>query len=152
MTAEGEQEPKKLKIVVPTNFSHKSELALDFALELSRFANADVYLFHALEEKITDYRELDRVNVEYVARMKEQVLQAVARVAERGATHSVDSVFRRISHGRAPVEVLKIAAGISADMIVMGKPAPGHFHELVDKSPCTLVLIREKDAEFVVSK
>ncbi len=140
----------KLKIVVPTNFSKKSEMALDFALMYSRYSDADVYVFHALEEKITDYRELDRLNVEYVEHMKRAVLQAVERMAQLGITHAVDEVYRRISHGKAAIEILKIAAGISADMIVMGKPTSKHFKELVEKAPCTLVLIREKDPEFVI--
>jgi nucleotide-binding universal stress UspA family protein len=140
----------RVKIVVPTNFSKKAELALDFALMYSRYANADVYLFHALEERITDYRELDRLNVEYMERMKQAMLRAIERLAQRGIKHTISEVYRRISHGKAPVEILKIAAGISADMIIMGKPTSKHFRELVEKSPCSLVLIREKDNEFVI--
>jgi nucleotide-binding universal stress UspA family protein len=141
---------EKLKIVVPTNFSKKSEMALDFALMYSRFADADVYVFHAVEKKITDYRELDRRNVEHMERMKQAVLQACERMEKRGIKHSVEDVHRRFSHGKAAVEVLRIAAGISADMIVMGKPSNKHFKALVEKAPCTLVLTRDKDAEFVM--
>ena len=145
----GEAE-KKLKIVVPMDFSTKSEMALDFALMYSRFTNADVYVFHALEQKITDYRELDRLNVEHVERMKQAVLQAVERLAQRGIKHSVEEVYRRTSHGKPAIEILRIAAGVSADMIVMGKPNSKHFKELIEKAPCTLVLIRDKDPEFVM--
>lgn len=146
-----ETRPKsKLKIVVPTNFSRKSEMALDFALMYSRFADADVYVFHAVEEKITDYRELDRLNVEHMERMKQAVLQAIERLTQRGLNHSIDEVYRRTSHGKAAIEVLRIAAGISADMIVMGKPSNKHFKELIEKAPCTLVLTRDKDPEFVI--
>lgn len=60
------------------------------------------------------------------------------------------SVHRRISHGKAAIEILKVAAGISADMIIMGKPESRNFKELIDKAPCTVVLIREKDPEFVI--
>ncbi|MBN1960522.1 MAG: universal stress protein [Deltaproteobacteria bacterium] len=140
----------KLKIVVPTSFSKKSELALDFALMYSRIANADVYVFHALEEKITDYRELDRLNVEHMARMKQAVLQSVERLNKQGINHSVDEVYRRTSHGNSAIEVLRIASGIGADMIVMGKPNNKHFKKVVEKAPCTLVLTREKDYEFVI--
>ncbi len=146
----GEGEPKRLKLVVPTNFSKKSEMALDFALMYSRHVDADVYVFHALEERITDYRELDRLNVECMERMKTAVLQGVDRMAQKGITHTVNDVHRRISHGKAAVEILKIAAGVSADMIIMGKPDSKHFRELFEKSPCSLVLIREKDVAFVM--
>jgi len=146
----GERRPARLKIVVPTNFSKKSEMALDFALMYSSFANADVYLFHALEERMTDYRELDRLNVEYMERMKQAMLQGIERMAQKGITHTVSEVHRRISHGKIGTEVLKIAGGVGADMIIMGKPSSKHFKELLEKAPCTLVLIREKDTEFVI--
>ena len=150
MSAESTETKTKLKIVVPTNFSKKSELALDFALMYSRFADADVYVFHAVEEKITDYRELDRLNVEHMERMKRAGLQAIERLNQRGIDHSVDEVYRRTSHGKDALEILRIAGGISADMIVMGKPSNKHFKELVEKAPCTLVLTRERDPEFVI--
>lgn len=140
----------KLKIVVPTSFSRKSELALDFALAYSRFSNADVYVFHALEDKITDYRELDRLNVEYLELMKQAVLAGIQRLNDRGVTHTVEDVHRRISFGRPALEILKVAGGISADMIIMGMPTSKHFRELIEKAPCTVVLTREKDPEFVI--
>jgi nucleotide-binding universal stress UspA family protein len=141
---------RRLKIVVPTNFSKKSEMALDYALMYSRFANAEVYLFHALEARMTDYRELDRLNVEHMARMQKLVEDGIKRLADQGVGHAVDVVHRRTSHGKPGIEILKIAAGISADMIVMGKPSSKAFKELLEKAPCTLVLMREKDPEFII--
>jgi nucleotide-binding universal stress UspA family protein len=137
---------KKLKIVVPTNFSRKSEQALDFALEYSRNGFADVYLFHVFQVKDKrDYSKIDRLNVEYMDRMKESVIQAIDRLAQRGIQHSVEGVHRRISNGKMSDEVLEIASGISADMIVMGAPSDREFKDLVFKAPCSLVLVKEKD-------
>ena len=112
----------KIKLVVPTNFSKKSEIALDFALTYVRDQQADVYLFHVLEAKGSDFRELDRQNVELMDRMKTHVLQAVERLHKQGLTPKVDNVHRRISHGRPGTEVLQIATGVNADVIVMGAP------------------------------
>jgi nucleotide-binding universal stress UspA family protein len=135
----------KLKIVVPTNFSKKSELALDFALDYSLKIGADVYLFHAFEQRSSDFRELDRLNVEYMERMKQAVIQAVDRLNARGGSHSVEDVFRRISHGKAAKEIDNIVTGVQADIVVMGAPSDKQFRDLVMHAPCTMVLVREKD-------
>ncbi len=137
---------KKLKIVVPTNFSKKSELALDFALDYSQKVPADIYLFFVFEEKRKDFRELDRLNVESMERMKHSVIRAVERLNQRGGGHSVEDVFRRISHGKPAVELMEIVGGIQADMVVMGAPTDKQFREFVMNAPCTTVLVREKDS------
>ena len=140
---------EKLKLVVPTSFSQKSEMALDFALVYSQTFNADIYLFHAFEDKSSNFRHVDRVNEEYMERMRTTVIQAIERVTAQGVTHTVEDVHRRLSHGHAWKEILKITAGITADMIIMGAPSTNRFRKLIDKAPCSLVLVKEKDPEFV---
>lgn len=149
-----EEQPKvqdKLKLLVPISFTQKSELALDFALGYSQKTHADVYLFHVFEDSTNDYRRLDRLNEEYMERMKQVVMMAIERQHAKGVSHAVEDVHRRISQGKPWVEILKMAGGISADMVIMGKPGSGQFKKLFARVPCTLVLVREKDPEFVMS-
>ena len=82
--------------------------------------------------------------------MKHVVLDAIERMAGRGVTHRLEDVHRRISQGRPWSEILKIAGGISADMIIMGSPDTTSFKKLIMKAPCTVVLVREKDPTFVM--
>ncbi len=140
----------KLKILVPINFSRKSEMALDFALLYSQHFKADVYLFHVFEDKTDDFRRLDRLNEEYMERMKQVVIMAIQRMAARGVTHTVEEVHRRISQGKPSLEILKMAGGISADLLVMGAPESGDFKKLFMKAPCSVVLVKEKDPTFVM--
>lgn len=137
----------KLKIVVPTNFSSKSAMALDFALRYSKDFDAEVYLFHVLETKEKNFRELDRANVELLERMKVVVMQAIERLHAVGVAHTVDQVHRRISNGKPSEELLEIASGIRADMIVMGAPSSTQFKNVLTKTPCTLVVVKAKDTE-----
>jgi nucleotide-binding universal stress UspA family protein len=148
---EQQQGQDKLKLLVPISFTQKSELALDFALGYSQRIHADVYLFHVFEDSTSDYRRLDRLNEEYMERMKQVVMMAIERQAAKGISHAVEGVHRRISQGKPWIEILKMAGGISADMIIMGKPNSNQFKKLFAKVPCTLVLVREKDPEFVMS-
>jgi nucleotide-binding universal stress UspA family protein len=140
----------KLKLLVPTSFSRKSELALDFALIYSQNFNANVYLFHVFEEATKDYRRLDALNQEHMERMRQVVINAIDRMASRGVTHHLDEVHRRVSGGKPWLEILRMAAGVSCDMIIMGAPDTDDFKKLIRQAPCTLVLVREKDTSFVV--
>ena len=140
----------RLKIVVPTSFTPKSDMALEFALAYSKNLNAEVYIFHAHDQKVVDYRRLDRINEEVTERMRQSVIHAIERLHARGVTHSVEQVHRRMSYGKPWNEILKIAAGINADMIVMGYPKMSEFKGLLAKCPCSVVLVKEKDPEFVV--
>ncbi|MBI5509635.1 MAG: universal stress protein [Deltaproteobacteria bacterium] len=140
----------KLKILVPINFSRKSEMALDFALLYSQHFKADVYLFHVFEDKTDDFRRLDRLNEEYMERMKQVAMVAIQRLAAQGATHTVEEVHRRIAQGKPPLEILKMAGGISADMVVMGASSSSDFRKFFAKVPCSVVLVKEKDPTFVL--
>lgn len=140
----------KLKLLVPINFTRKCEMALDFALIYSQNFNADVYLFHVFEDSTKNYRRLDRLNEEYMERMKQVVLNGIERMAGQGITHRLEDVHRRISQGKPWTEILKMAGGISADMIIMGAPDTTSFKKLLMKAPCTVVLVREKDPTFVM--
>ena len=140
----------KLKVLVPINFSRKSEQALDFALMFSRIRPVDIYLFFVFEGTPKNYRDLDKLNEEHLDRMKTMVMQALERLSAQGLEISVDDVYRRLSTGKAAKEILKMAAGISADMIIMGASSQRGFRKLVARAPCTVVLVRDKDPEFVV--
>jgi len=134
----------KKKFLVPTSFSRKSEMALDFALAHALQDPAEVYLFYVLEDSTTNYRRLDKLNEEYMERMKTQMMQAIQRLQSRGFMPVVEDVHRRISHGKAGKEILAMANGIAPDMIVMGAPSSNSFKKLITKAPCTLVLVKEK--------
>lgn len=140
----------KLKILVPINFSKKSEMALDFALLYSQHFKADIYLFHVFQEKGNDFRRIDRLNEEYMERMKQVVIMAIGRMAARGVTHTVEQVHRRIAQGKPAAEILRMTGGISADMVIMGAPDSNDFKKFFATVPCSVVLVKEKDPAFVM--
>lgn len=141
---------EKQRLLVPFSFTAKSEQALQFALTYSRNVHASIYLFHVYEERSSDYRKVDKLNEEYLERMKQIVINNINAFQEKGMTHSVENVFRRIANGKPPTEILKMAGGIGADVIIMGAPESSAFKKLVAKAPCTLVLVKEKDPAFVM--
>lgn len=143
--------PRKQKFLVPFNFSPKSEKALDFALRYSAHIDVDIYLFHIFEGKAGDFRKLDRQNEEYLERMKLTVQQWVERANAEGINAQAHDVHRRVANGKPGIEILRMAANIDADMIIMGAPTQSGFRSLMAKTPCTTVLVKDKDPGFVVA-
>ena len=77
--------------------------------------------------------------------MKRTIIAAVDRLHQRGGHTTVEDVHRRLAHGRAGVEIRKMAENIDADVLIMGAPDSGGFKKLVTKAPCTIVLLKDKD-------
>lgn len=138
------------KLLVAYNFSKKSDLALEFALTYCQHMEAEVYLLHVFVGTMTDFRRLDKLNEEYLERMKQVVIMATNKLSEQGVLKKSIDVHRRVSTGKPGDEILKVAAGINADMILIGTPGSSQFKRLLFKTPCTMVLVREKDPAFVV--
>ena len=136
--------PEKIKLLVPFNFSEKSEQALDFALTYSRGVPAEIYIFYVSEGSSKDFRTADRLNEENVERMKQAVMNALTRMQQAGIAPAVEDVHRRLAHGKAASEILKMSEGIGADMIIMGAPSRSAFKKLTTQTPCTLVLVKTK--------
>jgi len=135
----------QVRLLVPINFSEKSEMALDFALAHAYALNAQIYLFHVFEGVTKNFRRLDALNEEYMERMKQAMLTALERIQTKGVTPQVEDVHRRLAYGKAATEILKMADGIAADMIIMGTPNSRPFKKFMTESPCTLVLVKRKD-------
>ena len=144
--------PAVQKLLVPTNFSRKSTLALEHALTLSTHlgSQAEVYLFHTYDQRKTDFARLDKINEACLDRMRAHVMEAIELLRARGIDHSIETVHRRLSYGKAWLEILKVAGGISADMIIMGAPSSSAFGKLIERAPCTIVLVKDKDTTFIV--
>jgi len=133
------------KFLVPVNFSEKSAMALEFALTHSRGVNAEIYIFYVFEDATKNFRRLDRLNEEYMDKMKHMVLKSIERLSAKGVQHAVEDVHRRMAHGKASVEIIKMADAINADMIIMGAPTSTAFKKLAIKAPCSLVMLKQKD-------
>ena len=136
----------KIRILVPTNFSEKSELALDYALRLSSLGPSEVYIFHVFERSRGTFSRVDELNRDSMAQMKRLVNEAIDRVHSQGSAHWVEEVHRRVATGRAPDEIRKMAEGICADWVVMGAPPSRRFRKFALNAPCTLVLVKDKTA------
>ena len=136
----------KTKILVPTNFSQKSESALNYALRLSTLQSSEVYLFHVFESSMKNFSKVDQLNGESMDRMKVSMNEAIDYLHSQGIEHQVEEVHRRVANGKPAEEIFKMALGVSADLVVMGAPTSRGFKKFGLKAPCTLVLVKDKSA------
>lgn len=140
------------KILVPIDFTPESDVAIDMALAYCYAVKAELYMLNVVEKAPKTYADMDKLNADLLDRMKGLVISAVERAAKAGHTHAVEDVYRRISAGKAWHEILKMAGDLNADMIVMGHhPKGSTWKKVLEKAPCTVVLAREKDVEFVLT-
>jgi universal stress protein A len=146
------------KILVPTDFSETSKKAVQYALRFAEQFGCEIVLLYVVEpetpiigaplavEPFTDKNELS---------MAEKDLAVLAAEAHTDGVHSVGS-FVRIGH--APNEITKTAKDFDVDLIIIathGYTSWRHFcigstaERVVRTAPCPVLVVREKEHEFV---
>lgn len=108
------------KILVPTDFSATAEKALNYAVQLAKRANAEIYVLHVAEllepsydmepEAIVDYNEKEISHLNYLLIKS----QAHLELDEKLKTHAL------LYNGRVVDSITSVAEKYGIDMIVMG--------------------------------
>lgn len=140
-----ETEAPKPKYIVAMSFSRKAEAALEFALTHAPPQGAVIYIFHVFEDVTKNFRRLDKLNAETMERMKQIMVSALERLAQKGIHPNVEDVERRFANGKVGLELLSMAEGVQPDLLIMGTPSSNAFKKLITHAPCTLVLVKEKE-------
>jgi nucleotide-binding universal stress UspA family protein len=149
------------QILVPTDFSTTSGVALKYAQALARRFDASLHLLHVLQDPMiypatmewyplptTNYRQ----EMEHGAQER---LQALVPPDEPKA-HRVQLVVR---WGSPFMEIVRYAKDANIDLIVMGSLGlgpVGHMlmgsvaEKVVRKAPCPVLTVRHPEHEFVM--
>ncbi|HET9232716.1 MAG TPA: universal stress protein [Candidatus Eisenbacteria bacterium] len=143
------------RILVPTDFSEHSELALETAMELAP-AGGTVVLCHIVDDAPLTYGYIG------VAVPTQDMLARLAQEAEKDLrafkpqTSKPDVLLeRRVVHGNPYLEIVRLAEEESVDLIVLGthgRSGLKHFligsvaEKVLRKAPCPVLVVREKGA------
>ena len=139
------------RILAPTDFSHRSEAALDYAVKLARRMHGQLTLLHVLPEPSAfDYTmngfahgEWDQAKEEAENNLADAVSHAKRTFLE------VDAKFR--SGPDLCLEILSTAHEISADLLVLSTHGyTGWKHllfgsdaeKILEHAPCPILLVR----------
>ena len=113
--------PNIRKILVPTDFSPRSDAALDYAAALATALNAAVHLVHVVEEPFAGgewemyVRDPQEIRDQLDADARSRLATTAGRLDPRAVPVSTG-----IRHGSAFDGILYEAKAIGADLIVMG--------------------------------
>ncbi len=151
-------------ILVPTDFSEFSRLALDYAITIAQTFKASIILIHVTPEKeldsirqISPYLEPGRIEEllkgresEDRKRLNEFIPPEKKEGIKTEAIHRVGTPF---------LEIIKVAKEKEADLIVMathGRSGLSHIlfgsvaEKVVRKSTCPVLSIRPPEHEFAM--
>jgi nucleotide-binding universal stress UspA family protein len=148
------------RILVPTDFSKFSQVALAYAAALAEKFGAELYLLHVVQD-LTVFLPEAVETAPAVALPVDQFLAAARTAMERSARDSSLKdlpVHQEVRVGTPFYEIVRFAREGKMDLIVMGTHGhTGLVHVLlgsvtekvVRKAPCPVLTVRHPEHEFV---
>lgn len=127
-------------ILHPTDFSERSDSALNLASALARDYQAQLTILHVAHEPVILFGD-----VGYIAPPPEdQLAQVRAQLEKIETTEPSVNVVRQLVEGNPAIEILRVADMIDADLIVMGTHGRRGIQRLLLGSVAEYVIERAK--------
>ena len=142
-------------ILLATDGSREAQLAAATAADLAKSTGSELHVVHVGEIPLVYHPERHAYRAEYEEHEKEaqQLLEAeVARVKEAGATVAQSHLRLGGANSRADEEIVELAQGIDAGLIVMGSRGQGRLRRalvgsvsesVVRHAHCPVTIVRE---------
>jgi nucleotide-binding universal stress UspA family protein len=149
------------KILVPTDFSETSEVALRYGKALAETFGGTLHLLHVLPDPLAQPWGPEAYGVsipDITAEMKRSALERLAALVPQAERGRVD-VESGIQVGSPFVEILRHAQDRAIDLIVMGTHGRGpvaHMlmgsvaEKVVRSAPCPVLTVRHPQHQFVM--
>jgi len=147
------------KILVPIDFSDASKKALKYAFRFAEQFNCEIVLLHVVEPAgptVGPPLVLEVfLDAEDPLSIVEKKLAALSAQARTNGTNPASSTIRT---GHAPNEITKAAKDLDVDLIVIathGNTSSRYLcigstaERVVRSAPCPVLVVREKEHEFV---
>ena len=147
-------------ILVPTDFSDYSSLALEYGLSFARDYKARLILLHVIEDPFYPSNGATfGFNVEeFFRRMEEEASKRMLELVPSDIEKEVE-VERVTIRGTPFLEIIRAAREKQVDMIVLathGRTGLAHVlmgsvtEKVVRKAPCPVLVVRSSQHEFVM--
>ncbi|MEX0717529.1 MAG: universal stress protein [Planctomycetaceae bacterium] len=149
------------RILLPTDFSENSHLALNYASAFAEKFGAELHLLHVVQDLVAMVPEPGLAFPppgDYMNELKASAEQSLARLPDPQPS-SVGTVVRDVRQGPPFVEIIRYAREQEIDLIVMG--THGHTglahvflgsvaEKVVRKAPCPVLTVRAGEHQFVM--
>ena len=145
------------RILVPTDFSPTSDIALTYAIDLATRLRCAVHLLHVIDDSNFATAYADGVFIEsaslrtrMIEEAADQMDRCVARCTQAGLVTTYDVIT-----GRPATAIARTAADRPTDLVVMGTHGRGaiaHFmlgsvaEQVVRTAPCAVLTVRDTSA------
>jgi nucleotide-binding universal stress UspA family protein len=147
-------------VLVPTDFSDTSEVALKYGKALAGAFGATLHVVHVIEEPYGQPWAVEAYGFSLAALQDEWIKEANTRIAATVTDEERQTLKARTATvlGHPVMEVLRYADEQSVDLIVMGTHGRGPLGHLVlgsvaervvRKAPCPVLTVRHPEREFV---
>jgi nucleotide-binding universal stress UspA family protein len=150
-------------VLVPTDFSETSAIALRYGKALAGAFDASLHLLHVVQEPLAQPWAVEAYGFSLATLQEEWIREAKARMATTLSDAERAKYRAELATvlGHPVVEILKYAADHLADLIVLGthgRGPLGHMvmgsvaERVVRKAPCPVLTVRDAEREFVVDE
>lgn len=146
------------KILVPTDFSPHSDIALRYACEFASSFGAEIHLLHVIEDLISEYNGIASIPGDYRAQIRAEAERRVASLLSTGWDNG-KPVVRKTHAGTPFLEILRYAQDNAIDLIVLGthgRTALSHAimgsvaEKVVRHARVPVLTVRHPDQKFVM--
>jgi nucleotide-binding universal stress UspA family protein len=150
------------RILVPTDFSEPSEIAVNYAKALAENFDAALHILHVIEERELVYGKLSSSSFSSLNSIIEEIEKNVRERLDNVLTQSEREQYRAelvLLTGTPFVEIIRYARARSIDLIVLGTHGRGPIahmlmgsvaEKVVRKAPCPVLTVRHPEHEFVM--
>ena len=142
-------------IIVPTDFSDFSDLALKRALDLAEACDAKIYLTHVVADA-PDIFALDRFDKEgqkkIMKDLEKQCKDSFEEQMSKFAQAQQIKIETKVLRGIPSREILRIQKKINADMVVIATHGQSAFEEFLFGNTASKIIRYSKCSVLVVRK
>jgi nucleotide-binding universal stress UspA family protein len=146
------------KILVPTDFSPHSEVALKYGCEFAQKFGAELHLLYVIQDLISDFDGFYAMPGNYMAEIKAESERRIGSFLDPKWNQG-KGVVRKTQAGTPFLEILRYAEEKKIDLIVMGTHGRGAIahalmgsvaEKVVRKAACPVLTVRHPEHEFVM--
>ncbi|MCD6124391.1 universal stress protein [bacterium] len=146
------------KILIPTDFSENSKIALPFAVDLARKYGAELHILHVFDEQLLTpiFYEVGGDPKKYFEKLRNEFDAAVNSFLSGIDTNGI-KITSHITSGTPFVEIIRYAREKGIDLIVMGthgRSGIAHMflgsvtEKVLRKAECPVMVIRNPELKF----
>jgi len=148
------------RVLVPTDFSDYSELALQYGVSFCREYGAEMILLHVLEDPFypATGASFGFDMSDFFTRMEAETRSRLEEIASSEAARDI-KIQPMIVRGTPFLEIIRVAKERDVDMVVLathGRTGLAHVlmgsvtEKVVRKAPCPVLVVREAQHEFIM--